>query len=100
MPNQIAGPQDHDPLTEPINSYRALERFKRPDDDGLHSEGQSTYRVLEASSFNEFVQANALDKGRHDLRAVSALGQTEKSGRSTGWSAFPSTPDMALHRAS
>ena len=27
------------------------------------------------------------------------LGQTEKSGRSTGRSALPPTPDMALHRA-
>ena len=31
--------------------------------------------------------------------ATSEMGQTEKSGRSTGKSALPPTPDMALHRA-
>ena len=30
---------------------------------------------------------------------MSELGQTEKSGRSTGRSALPPTPDMSLHRA-
>jgi hypothetical protein len=34
-----------------------------------------------------------------DLSTTSALGQTEKCWRSTGRSALPPTPDIALHRA-
>src|SRR6267143_2421229 len=48
-----------------------------------------------------------VDADRPRLRAVfgggktflHSLGQTEKSGRSTGRSALPPPPDMALHRA-
>jgi hypothetical protein len=53
-----------------------------------------------ASGFNLEIELKNIILRRVSIFEFShSQGQTEKSGRSTGWSALPPTPDMALHRA-
>jgi len=53
-----------------------------------------------ASEFNLEVELkNIILVAFRFFEFLHSQGQSEKSGRSTGKSALPQTPDMALHRA-